>query len=195
MNKVDYSLSERIQLGVSWFYTAIVWNQAKLVRLPCKIRGKRGIHYEKGLSLGYMCRIECSNGRKTLFIGERTIIGDLAHIVANESVTIGNEVLIASRVFISDTSHGNYNENLGRISEPCIPPNDRNLFTRRVSIGDKCWIGENVSILPGSSIGSGSIIGANAVVTGTVPPFSIAVGSPCKVIKKYDFNTKKWFSI
>ena len=57
-----------------------------------------------------------------------------------------------------------------------------------VSIGNNVWIGEHVSILPGVTIGEGSVIGANSVVSKSIPPYSIAVGSPAKVIKKYDFE-------
>ncbi|KAJ5892195.1 uncharacterized protein N7473_008423 [Penicillium subrubescens] len=56
-------------------------------------------------------------------------------------------------------------------------------FGHPVRIGDDCWIGGNVVILPGVTIGEGCTIGAGSVVTKDIPPFSVAVGSPCKVIK------------
>lgn len=56
-------------------------------------------------------------------------------------------------------------------------------FGHPVKIGDDCWIGGNVVILPGVTIGEGCTIGASSVVTKDIPPFSVAVGSPCKVIK------------
>jgi acetyltransferase-like isoleucine patch superfamily enzyme len=56
-------------------------------------------------------------------------------------------------------------------------------FGHPVFIGDDCWIGGNVVILPGVRIGEGCTIGAGSVVTKDIPPFSVAVGSPCKVIK------------
>ncbi|KAJ5390856.1 uncharacterized protein N7496_001924 [Penicillium cataractarum] len=56
-------------------------------------------------------------------------------------------------------------------------------FGHPVRIGDDCWIGGNVVILPGVTIGEGCTIGASSVVTKDIPPFSVAVGSPCKVIK------------
>lgn len=57
-------------------------------------------------------------------------------------------------------------------------------FALPVVIGDDCWIGGNVSILPGVTIGNGCTIGAGSVVTKSIPAYSVAVGSPARVIKK-----------
>ena len=55
-----------------------------------------------------------------------------------------------------------------------------------------CWVGEKVIIMPGVTIGDRSIIGAGAIVTRDIPPYSIAVGNPAKVIKRYNFKTHSW---
>ena len=65
----------------------------------------------------------------------------------------------------------------------------------KVIIGNNVWIGEGAAILSGVKIGEGSIIGTNSVVLKDIPPNSIAVGSPAKVIKKYDFDKKEWIKI
>ena len=58
-------------------------------------------------------------------------------------------------------------------------------------VGNDVWIGQNVTILPGVTIGSGAIIGANSVVASDIPPYTIAVGNPCRVIKdRFDLETK-----
>ncbi|WP_418793931.1 DapH/DapD/GlmU-related protein [Paenibacillus phytohabitans] len=146
-----------------------------------------------GFTTGYSCRIEMYGEvvKDKLIIGENCIIGDYAHITANKKVTIGNNVLMASRVFITDTGHGNYS-NFSEKSAPLIPPNERPLYCNEVLIGDNVWIGENVSILPGVTIGNGCVIGANSVVTKNIPLNSIAVGNPARVVKQYDIVTKKW---
>lgn len=56
-------------------------------------------------------------------------------------------------------------------------------FGHPIFIEDDCWIGGNTVILPGVRIGKGSTIGASSVVTKDIPPYSVAVGSPCRVIK------------
>jgi acetyltransferase-like isoleucine patch superfamily enzyme len=57
-------------------------------------------------------------------------------------------------------------------------------FAREVIIGDDCWIGGNVVILPGVVIGKGCTVGAGSVVTKSIPEYSVAIGSPAKVVKK-----------
>lgn len=57
-------------------------------------------------------------------------------------------------------------------------------YAREVVIGNDCWIGGNTVIMPGITIGNGCTIGAGSVVTRDIPPFSVAIGSPAKVVKK-----------
>ena len=68
-------------------------------------------------------------------------------------------------------------------------------YAKPVHIGDKVWVGESVCILPGVTIGECSIIGAGSVVTKSIPPYSIAVGTPAKVIKRYNFDTRSWIKV
>jgi lipopolysaccharide O-acetyltransferase len=129
-----------------------------------------------------------------MHFGKGVQINDYVHITAIESVKIGNRVLIASKVYISDCSHGSYSGDQFD-SEPNSIPIERPLFSKPVCIQDNVWIGESVSILPGVTIGEGSIIGANSVVSKSIPENVIAVGSPAKPIKKYNFETKRWEKI
>ena len=113
-------------------------------------------------------------------IGNNVNIQTDCHISAINSVVIGDNVLIASFVYISDHSHGTCD-----YSELFISPIKRRLYSKGDdSIGKNVWIGEKATILPGVTIGEGSIIGANSVVTKNIPPYSIACGIPAKVIKK-----------
>jgi len=128
--------------------------------------------------------------KKLLLIGDNVQINDYVHIAAGEKVVIGHNVLIASKVFISDINHGNYGEI--NPDSPLVPPNERELHTKQVIVEDNVWIGESVCILGGVTIGRGSIIGALSTVSRSIPPYSIAVGSPAKVVKIYDFSLEKW---
>ena len=63
-----------------------------------------------------------------------------------------------------------------------------------IALGENCWLGDNVVVCGGVRIGDGVIIGANSVVTSGIPDFSIACGSPARVIKKFNFDSKRWES-
>lgn len=115
----------------------------------------------------------------SITIGDNVNIETDCHISAINSVIIGNNVLIASFVYISDHSHGNVNDDWeGRA------PLEQSLYSKGpVIIEDNVWLGEKVTVLPGVHIGRGAIIGANSVVTKDIPAYAVAVGSPAKVIK------------
>lgn len=114
----------------------------------------------------------------SIIIGRNVHIGVNCHITAINKIQIGNDVLFGSNVLVSDNNHGNSRNDLGQ------SPINRKLSTKGpVIIGDKVWLGDNVVILSGVTIGNNSIIGANSVVAKDVPPYSIAVGSPAKVIR------------
>ena len=106
-------------------------------------------------------------------------------------VEIGNNVLMASHVYISDNSHGVYKGTI-EDSSPNTPPQKRNYLIECVKIGDNVWLGEGVIVMPGVTIGNGCVIGAHSVVNKSIPDNCIAVGTPAKIIKRYSFDTKKW---
>lgn len=185
----NYSFSEFFKNAYSLIVTKMTMPKARLIRRPIYIRGGK-INGGKGLTTGRFCRIEMKKGAQTLFVGDNCEFGDNTHIVAYENVTIGNDVLIASKVFISDTSHGVYSGEVA--SSPYTTPNSRTLITKPVTIGNNVWLGENVVVLSGVTIGSGCVVGANSVVTKDLPENVIAVGSPARVIKKWDDIKKEW---
>ncbi len=128
----------------------------------------------------------------SIVIGDRVAANSNVHIACINRITIGSDVLLASNIFISDHNHGRYSGNDAQ-SDPATAPNNRPIHSiGPVEIGNNCWIGENVAILPGSKIGSGSIVGANSVVRSIIQPNSIVAGSPARVIKSFDPNTNKW---
>lgn len=189
-----YGIFGMIQLAIDLLRSKLLFSNARIVRFPIEIRGKRFINISKGFTTGRYCRIEAyptDNNSTVISIGENVQINDFVHITAMNCVSIGNNVLMASKIYISDCSHGYY-EGKEKDSSPEISPINRPYNVDKVIIENNVWIGESVSILPGVVIGKGSIIGANSVVTKSIPPNCIAVGSPAKVIKKYNVNSQMW---
>lgn len=188
----NYSNLEKIKMGYALIMTKLFWKNARLIRRPNYIRNKRNIIYGKNLTTGYNLRISASFKKISIRIGDNVVLGDYCHIEGHKDIRIGSNVLIASRVFITDTSHGCYSGDFQ--DSPSISPNTRKIYNRSVIIGNNVWIGENVSILPGVSIDDGVIIGANSVVTKSIPKNAIAVGNPARIIKIYDKKSEKWIN-
>lgn len=120
----------------------------------------------------------------SLTFGDGSSFGDGGHISCINRVTIGNGVRIGRKVFITDNSHG--------ASERVIldtPANQRPLVSKGpVIIQDCAWIGEMACIMPGVTIGQGAIVGANAVVTHDVPPYTLVAGNPARIFKNLAEN-------
>lgn len=190
----DYGPFGVLKLCFSWIKTKFFFKKARLIRFPFRVRGKKFIEIQEGFTTGFNCRLDAFDVYKKkevlIFIGKNVQINDDVHIGAIEKIEIHDNVLIASKVFITDHNHGNYtgiNQDT-----PLSAPKSRPLTSKQVIIEKNVWIGESVSILPGVRIGEGSIIGSSAVVNKDIPPFCIAVGVPAKVVKKFDFKTNEW---
>lgn len=185
------------QLVVFRLRTHLLFPSARLIRFPFRIRGKTYVSVKEGFTTGFNCRVDAFNlnkkGLVLIEIGKNVQLNDYVHIAAVESIKIGDNVLIASKVFITDHNHGDYSGDVQ--DSPLTVPKDRPLFSKAVEIDKNVWIGEFVCVLPGVKIGEGSIIGAMSVVTKDIPPHSIAVGSPARVIKKYNFDEEKWLKV
>jgi acetyltransferase-like isoleucine patch superfamily enzyme len=126
-----------------------------------------------------------------LVIGDNVVFGYCVHVAATHCVRIGNNVLVGSRVMITDHNHGIYRGDCQ--SNPWERPADRQLTgDAETIVEDNVWIGDGVVVLPGARIGRGSVIGANSVVNGVIPAECIAAGMPARPIKLYDRRSKLW---
>lgn len=182
-----YSKGDTISNAISFVYTKLMWKGARLVRRSFHIRNKKNFTYGAGFTCGYDCRISISAVGK-LMIGKGFIMGDYNQIEAMGEIIIGNDVLLASRIYSGGAQHGNYK---GKCQDsPFTPPNERTVIKNDLKIGNNVWIGNGCSIL--GSLGEGCIIGAGSVVTHDIPEYSIAVGNPAKVIKQYDSEKGEW---
>jgi len=119
-------------------------------------------------------------------IGDRCLIGRGSGIVAHESVEIGDDVFTGHHVYITDANHGYADVNVP-IGLQFAPP-------RAVRVGAGSWLGHGTIVLPGSNIGRHVVIGAGAVVAGDLPDFSVAVGNPARVIRRY-VTGRGWLAV
>ena len=109
-----------------------------------------------------------------LVIGDNCYFVNRNSFLVGEDIVIGNNCLFASDILITSENH--------RIDASLDRPYEE-LEIKPVTVGDSCWIGEKVIILPGVTIGKHSVIGAGSVVTKDIPEYSIAVGNPARVIR------------
>lgn len=119
-------------------------------------------------------------------IGDRTVIGKGSGIVGHLSVEIGDDVWTGHHVYVTDANHG-YEDVDTPIGLQFAAP-------RPVSIGSGSWLGHGAIVLPGADVGRQVVIGAGAVVTGTIPDRSIAVGNPARVIRRY-VDGEGWMAV
>lgn len=191
-------------LIISHFYTWTIkkkfysFGKKSIIKPFANLSNCQHISIGEFVDIGNNCRITVSNeffglpchskNKIKLKIGDHVDIGNNTFISANNHIQIGSHVIMAPFVFITDHDHGfsDINKNL---HQQALTENGQTIIENNVFLGTKSSILKNVRI------GEHSVIGANSVVTKNVPPFSIVSGNPAKIIKKYDFQKKKWVKI
>ena len=123
--------------------------------------------------IGEECRFRAHEG--SVRIGEKCVFGRDVTINAYLDVEIGATSLIADSTYICDFDHDHRNLD--------VPIKDQGLVKSPVRIGPDVWIGTKSTVLRGSAIGRGTVIGANSLVKGTIPSFCVAVGVPAVPVK------------
>lgn len=126
-----------------------------------------------------------NNGAGDIIIGDNARIGIGSVVIG--PVRFGNKVGLGQHVFISGFNHG--------YEDGSCDSNEQALVKKEVIIGDDSHIGANAVIVAGVHIGKRCQIGAGSVVTKDIPDYSVAVGNPAKVIKRYDSKKKEWIKI
>lgn len=188
----SYKSAQKAEMFMNYFYLTWIRKEFKElgtgagIRKPIYLAGGQYITIGNNFECDQRLRIEAIDQylEERFFpeikIGNNVIIQKDCHIGAIRQVVIGDNVLIASKVYISDHSHGSFNSD-----ELKIAPVKRKLVSKGpVVIENNVWLGEGVVVLPGVVIGENSVIGAYAVVTKSVPRNSLAVGNPARVIKE-----------
>lgn len=129
-----------------------------------------------------------SSKRFLIEIGNHVHIGSYNILGARHGIVLEDYVLIGPHVMIGDHGH--------RYEQIDLPIKSQGVTQGGpIRIEEGCWIGANVFILPKVTIGRHSVIGANSVVNRDVPPYSVAVGVPARVVKRYDFERKAWVRV
>jgi len=123
-----------------------------------------------------------NNGMGDVVIGDESRVG--LHNTIIGPVTIGSHVIMAQGVVVSGLNH--------TYTDPKMLIERQQVTTQVIEIEDDVWVGANVVITAGVHIGKHSVIGAGSVVTGDIPSYSVALGTPARVVKRYNFETKKW---
>lgn len=123
-----------------------------------------------------------NNGMGDVIIGKNSFIG-IGNVIIGP-VEIGNNVILAQHVVISGLNHGYEDVNLPVKDQPCS--------FEKITIGDDGWIGANVTITAGVTIGKHVVVAGGSVVTRSLPDYCVAAGNPARVLKQFNFNTKQW---
>lgn len=193
--------SERIRwwASVRWIFRHRAWGWNYLIRywrfLWFKIRNPhvitrgfffmgRGVTIEarrgygrlvigRWVHVGDDTKIRCHEG--TMVIGDKTVIGSNTTINGYLDIEVGAACIIADWVYICDFDH--------RTDDIYMPIKDQGIVKSPVRIGPDVWIGTKATVLRGSRIGEGSVLGAHAVMKGEAPEFSVLGGIPARVLK------------
>lgn len=151
---------------------------------PVSLLNKKNIFIGRNVHIYPGARIESYQGGK-IQIEDNVSISENVHIVSSGgTLIIGRGTLIGPNVFISNSDHEYRDISQQVVKQP--------LVVQKVEIGSENYIGSGVAILPGTITGIHTIIGANSVVLKEYENYSVIVGAPGKVVKKYDKKSREW---
>ena len=149
------------------------------------VKGGKYIGFGNNVSFGNHCIITAWDNyagdmlTPKIEIGNNCCFGEYNHITSTNHIVIGDGVLTGRWVTITDNSHGKTD-----YASMCEIPVNRKIYSKGpVIIGKNVWIGDKATILPGVIIGDGVVIAANAVVTKSVPSFTVVGGNPARILK------------
>ena len=145
-----------------------------LVVLDAKGTTNRGIDVGHGAFLGRGTILSCKDG--DIVLGERVNIGFHSEIFSGSTVRVGNDGLFAAYTYLVGGGH--------EFERADVPVLDQPRRSRGIALGDNVWLGTGAKVLDGVRIGSGVVVGANAVVTGDLPDGVVAAGVPARVVRK-----------
>lgn len=120
-------------------------------------------------------------------IGDNVSIGFGCTLSCVNRIEIGHDVTIGDNVYIADSHHGYGNPALGVLEQPLLPG--------QIRIGPGAWVGYGAFVAGDVSLGEHSVVGANSVVTRSVPAYTVVAGAPARPIKRFNHETGQWTRI
>lgn len=174
LNRVEFTGANNIEIGSQSFIgrgSCIRTFKNRKILIGAKVWIEKGVII---ITEADNCCIE---------IGENTFVGPYTYMVGVGNITIGKHCLIAAHCDIAAVDH--------IFSDPTELIRKQGVTRQGIVIEDNCWLGCGVKVLDGVTIGEGSVIGAGAVVTKNIPPYSVAVGVPAKVIRNRQLGEEK----
>jgi len=174
----------RPRLWVKWFLNPFKHKKGKNARI-CRnsridVMPFNNFVLDDNSTIEDFCTI--NNGVGDVLIGKRSRIG-MSNVLIGP-VTIGNDVILAQNIVMSGLNHGYEDINIPIYKQP--------VTRKRILVEDEAWLGANVVVVAGVTIGKHAVVAAGSVVTKDVPPFSIVAGNPAKMIKKYNPENGIW---
>ncbi len=181
-NGVEFMGTDCIEMGKGVYLF-------KGVRIDAKGHPNNRVHLDNGVAIERNVDIGCMEDTY-IQISEEAFIGPDVCIAGPGNIKIGKRCMIAAHSGIY-ANHHNFTDPLKPIKYQGItrkgiviePIKYQGITRKGIVIEDDCWLGHGVTVLDGVTIGQGSVIGAGAVVNKNIPPFSIAVGAPVRVVK------------
>jgi acetyltransferase-like isoleucine patch superfamily enzyme len=155
-----------------------------------QVMGVKSIKIGAGSSIGDGVWInDCVRDDKVrLVIGVSVLVGRRGVVSTAGNLSIGDFCILAPDVIIADADHV--------YSDPTVPYLQQGATVgRSIVVEENCWFGMQSKVLGDLTIGRGSVVGAGSLVKRSLPPFSVAVGSPARVVRLYDFATRQWCTI
>ena len=176
---------------IFWFLRGLIYKPffgkfelPSYIGKPIFIKNFRRIFIGKRVRILPGARIEVVTSKSSIVFKENISIGQNLHITSGADLEIGQNTLILENVMITNIDHEYQEINKHILDQP--------LIIKETQIGENCFIGYGAVIQAGTTLGKQCIVGANAVVRGHYRDYSVIVGAPARVVKRYDIEKEKW---
>jgi acetyltransferase-like isoleucine patch superfamily enzyme len=174
----------RPRLWVRWFINPFIHKKGRYAKI--RRRTRIDVLPFNDFSLGAYSIIEdfctINNGVGAVYIGRNSLIG-MGNVIIGP-VIIGNDVIFAQNIVASGLNHV--------YQDIHTPIHQQGVTMATITVEDECWIGANVVLTAGITVGKHSVIAAGSIVTKDIPPYSIAAGNPARIIKQYNQLSGTW---